>query len=117
MPIQNEPSSDGKLTVMSLYRPYLPAITTFLGAVLLAVGFLPGLEFLRLTGGLIAAAGAFWSAHRQVKAAAENRACDQKIISLSEELQSHLTGGDSFCYGYPIFDGPGVFRWTFVHSG
>jgi hypothetical protein len=35
---------------MSLYRPYLPAITTFLGAVLLAVGFFPRLEFLRLTG-------------------------------------------------------------------
>lgn len=103
---------------MRLYRSYLPAILTFLGAVLVAVGFFPGLEWLRFTGGLIAAFGAFWSALRQVKAAAENRARDQKIIDLSEQLQSHLTGGDSFCCGYPFDSGsPGMFQWLFTHSG
>jgi hypothetical protein len=119
---KNESNKTGRLqrallSVKSAYLPYLSAITTFLGAVLLTVGFIPSLEGIRLIGGVIAAVGAFWSAHRQVKAASENRKRDQKIISLSEQLQSHLTGGDSFCYGYPTFDGPGVFRWLFIQSG
>jgi hypothetical protein len=41
--------------------------------VLLAVGFLPGHEWLAFIGGLIAGIGALWSSHRQVKADAEIR--------------------------------------------
>lgn len=69
-------------------------------------------------GGLIAASGAFWAARRQVTSAERNRERDQKILDLSEQLHGHVTGGDSFCYGYPMFNmAPGVFQWTFIHKG
>lgn len=85
-----------KKYLVGLYDRYLPALTTFLGTVLLAVGFLPGHEWLAFIGGLIAGIGALWSSHRQVKADAEIRNRDQKIIDLSEQVQSYLTGGNSF---------------------
>jgi hypothetical protein len=93
-----------------LYRPYLPAIVTFLGAVLIAVGLFLGqgkhpnavFQWLRLIGAAIAAIGAFWSAHRQIQLASANRERDQKIIDLSEQLHGHLTGGDSFLLRIPI---------------
>lgn len=108
-----------------LYRPYLPAIVTLVGAVLVAVGLFFGqgkhpnavFQWLRLIGAGIAAIGAFWSAHRQIQSASANRERDQKIIDLSEQLHGHLTGGDSFCYGYPLFKSSSVFEWMFTHSG
>jgi hypothetical protein len=61
---------------------------------------------------------ALWSAHSQIQGAAAAKERDQKIIDLSEQLQGHLTGGDSFCYGYP-FGSPDApsFEWTFIHEG
>ena len=88
-----------------MYRPYLPAIVTLVGAVLVAVGLFFGqgkhpnavFQWLRLIGAGIAAIGAFWSAHRQIQSASANRERDQEFIDLSEQLHGHLTGGDSFC--------------------
>jgi hypothetical protein len=114
------------LSALQLYRPYLPAIVTLVGAVLVAVGLFfgqgqapnPVFQSFRLIGAGIAAIGAFWSAHRQIQSASANKERDRKIIDLSEQLHGHLTGGDSFCYGCPYGprDSP-VFEWMFVHSG
>jgi hypothetical protein len=84
---------------LAAYRAYLPAITTLVGAVLVAVGLFFGqgqptnaaFQWFRPIGAAIAAFGAFWSAHRQVQSAAANKERDQKIIDLSEQIQSHLT--------------------------
>jgi hypothetical protein len=102
------------------YRPYLPAITTFTGAVIVASGLLfdQGSEFFRFMGASIASIGAFWSAHRQITGAAQQREKDQKIIDLSEQLYGYATGGDSFCYAYPAFDNnQQTFHWMFIHQG
>jgi len=114
------------LSALKLYRPYLPAILTLLGGVLIAVGLFFGqgqhpnavFQWFRLIGAGIAAFCAFWSAHRQIQSASANKERDQKIIDLSEQLHGHLTGGDSFCYGCPFGTlNSGVFEWMFVHSG
>jgi len=121
------PTEQSKCGLLTAYRPYLPAILTLGGAVFVAIGLFAGqgaqsgavFQWLRFVGAAMAAIGAFWSGHRQVKAGADNRARDQKIIELSGRVYDQLTGGDSFCHGYPWFstDGPTVFQWIFIHSG
>jgi hypothetical protein len=114
------------MKLKDVYLPYLPAIMTLAGAVLIALGLWLGwwepsavaFQQLRFIGALLAVLGALWSAHNQVRGAAAAKERDQKIIELSEQLQGHITGGNSFCYGYPLggFDQP-TFRWIFSHEG
>jgi hypothetical protein len=109
------------------YQPYAPALLTLVGAIMLAVGLLLGspktqfqeliFSLLRFGGSIIAATGAFWSGHRQVRSAAANRERDQKLLSLSEELRNAVTGGDAFCYGYPSMISADRFQWNFIHQG
>ena len=110
------------------YRPYLPAITSFIGAAMVAIGWFLGRTYptydnafqeLKFVGALIAPIGALWSVHRQIVSSAENKDLTKKIISMSEQLQNHVTGGDSFCYAYPIFNlvPPDFFNWMVVHVG
>lgn len=104
-------------TIFNVYRPYFPAILTVAGACSVAVGLFESNNNMRLYGALVAAAGAFWSGHRQIVSAAQTKARNEKIIELSEKLREAITGGDSFCYGYPHMLSAGQFQWSFVHSG
>jgi hypothetical protein len=113
------------MKLKDIYLPYLPAIITLVGAVLVGLGLWLGwwdpttvaFQQLRFFGALLAGLGALWSAHNQIQGAATAKERDEKIIALSEQLHGQLTGGDSFCYGYPLFEGGSVFRWIFTHSG
>ena len=112
------------MNIIQAYRPYLPALTTFAGAVMLAIGLLfiqsadPFFQWLRFAGAVVAAGGALWSGHRQVMSAAENRTRDERIVQLTEQVHGYSTGGESFCYGYPHFNlERTVFSWTFIHHG
>lgn len=56
---------------LEAYKAYLPALLTFAGACLVAVGVAENVsplirDPLRLGGALMAAGGAFWAAHRQM---------------------------------------------------
>ncbi|VBM56247.1 Uncharacterised protein [Burkholderia pseudomallei] len=103
--------------IFETYRSYLPALMTAVGASLVAAGLFRNDNNMRLYGALLAAGGAFWSGHRQIASGAEARARNEKIIELSEKLRDAMTGGDSFCYGYPYMLSSGQFQWSFVHSG
>ena len=100
-----------------LYYPYLPSFITIIGAILMAAGLLINDSTARFIGALFAAAGTFWSGHRQIKSSAEARMRNEKILELSEKLREALTGGNSFCYGTLLYAGPGRFLWSFLHVG
>jgi hypothetical protein len=113
-------------SLRKLYLPYLPAIITLIGGVFVAIGLFfgqtqgssPVFQWFRLVGAVVAAIGALWSAHNQIQSGAANKERDQKLIDVSEQLRGHLTGGDSFCYGYPFMGGGAeVFQWIFSHEG
>lgn len=106
-----------KRSLLDTYRPYFPGLLTAIGACVVATGMFMDHNPMRLGGALIAACGAFWSGHRQIKSGADNKARNEKIIELSEQLRDAMTGGDSFCYGYPYMVSPGHFQWSFTHSG
>lgn len=104
----------------STYWPYLPALMTLTGGVMLSIGLLgsdPALQWFQFAGAMIAAIGAFWSGHRAIVGAKETQEHDEKIVNLQEQLRGHVTGGDSFCFAYPVFDRPGAFTWVFIHHG
>ena len=106
-----------KKKILDMYRPYLPALLTMAGACVVAIGMFIDEDLLRLLGALLAASGAFWSGHRQIKSSAEAKARNEMIIDLSKKLGDALTGGNSFCYGYPFMQVPESFQWSFIHSG
>lgn len=109
-----------------IYRPYLPAITIYIGALAAIVGLILThynpmhclSSVLLIIGPFIAALGSLWSAHRQILSSHENKALNQKIISLQSQIINQLTGGDSFCYGRPIFNlgKRDLFNWGFIHN-
>ena len=110
--------------LLAAYGAYLPAITTLVGAAIVAVGLLPSkgsepiFQWLRLVGAIIAAIGAFWSGHRQIIGAEQAKERNKKIVLLQEQLHGHTTEGDSFCYAYPMFGIiPEKFHWVFIHQG
>lgn len=111
----------------NLYRPYLPAITIFIGAVMVAFGMflehtrpeIKWYQWLRLIGSIMAAIGALWAGHNQIKSSSENRKLNNKIADLVEQTIHNITGGEAFCYGYPIFGVPTIeqSQWLFIHVG
>jgi hypothetical protein len=112
---------------VSIYKPYLPAILTLVGAVLVAAGLLLGqpqdapkiFQWVRLAGAIMAAIGSFWAAHRQVVSAAENRRRDERLLDLTDQVLGQTTGGSSFCYARPQFGIPPSreFGWVVIHEG
>jgi hypothetical protein len=110
--------------IIQAYKPYLPALTTFVGAIGLAIGLLfiqsphPIFAWMRFVGAAVVAIGTFWSGHRQVMSAAEARTRNEKIAQLTEQVHGYTSGGESFCHGYPLFNQERTaFGWTFIHSG
>lgn len=114
-------------TTIGAYKPYFPALLTLAGAAIVAVTLFLGngnnikegdrIQVIRLVGAIMSSTGAFWSGHRQIKSGAENKARNEKLIELSDKLHQSVTGGNAFCYGYPMMLNPGQFQWTFIHSG
>ena len=51
-----------------------------------------------LTGAIIAACGAFWSAWEQGRSQEALAAKNDEIIQLNRQIAQSITGGDSFCY-------------------
>jgi hypothetical protein len=113
--------------IVAAYKPYFPALLTTAGGVLVAAALFIGdgddqkqrtrIQVMRLVGAVMAASGAFWSGHRQIKSGAENKIRNEKLLDLSEKLRCSMTGGDGFCYGYPMMTNSGQFQWNFIHSG
>lgn len=70
--------------------------------------------------------GQYFRVRKQNKVDGSLQSIQSNITSLLEELDQktkdivgYMTGGDSFCYAYPLFNGgtPGYFDWGFINEG
>lgn len=114
--------------LIDLYRPYFPALVVPFGALITIVSTIlsvhrPGSNLFQICriiiGPLILAVGTFYAAHRGIKSSHDAKERDKKLIELQNGLINHNTGGNSFCYLYPVFNNlnTGVNIWSCIDKG